>query len=156
MLCNTTSIYPNGVDPMIFFHDNDIEKVEIINEYEKLIAQGKYDEANAFINQQEGIYGYFADFFNAIENRIFNLQEYLLSKPLKEQPFIYYNELKNDIATELHVFDDTDIEEDINSIIIFSDDNEEKDLLSNYYLMVIDEEEEPPDQLMVGNDTIWI
>ena len=91
MLCNTTSIYPNGLDPMIFFHDNDIEKVEIINEYEKLIAQGKYDEANAFIENQQGIYGYFADFFNAIENRIFKLQEYLLSLPPKEQPFIYYD-----------------------------------------------------------------
>lgn len=91
MLCNTMSIYPNGIDPMMFFQDNDIEKIDIINEYNKLISQGKYDEANTFINQQEGIYGYFADFFNALENRIYALQEYLLSKPPKYQPFNYYN-----------------------------------------------------------------
>lgn len=90
MLCNTMSIYPNGIDPMMFFQDNDIEKIEIINEYNKLILQGKYDEANTFIDQQEGIYGYFADFFNALENRVDALQEYLLSKPPKWQPFIYY------------------------------------------------------------------
>lgn len=76
---------------MIFFQDNDIEKIEIINEYNKLISQGKYDEANTFINQQEGIYGYFADFFNALENRIYALQEYLLNKPTKYQPFNYYD-----------------------------------------------------------------
>lgn len=91
MLCNTMSIYPDGVDPMIFFQDNSLEKLEIINEYEKLISQGKYNEANTFINQQEDIYGYFADFFNALENRIYALQEYLLSKPSKWQPFIYYD-----------------------------------------------------------------
>ena len=91
MLCNTMSIYPNGVDPMLFFQDNNLEKIEIVNEYEKLISQGKYDAANTFINQQEGIYGYFADFFNAIENRIYNTQDYLLSKPPKDQPFVYYD-----------------------------------------------------------------
>lgn len=91
MLCNTTSIYPNGIDSMMFFQDNNLEKLEIINEYEKLIAQGKYKEANDFIENKQGIYGYFADFFNALENRIYNLQEYLLSKPQKEQPFIYYD-----------------------------------------------------------------
>lgn len=89
MLCNVNSIYPDGVDPMLFFQDNNLGKIEIINEYENLISQGKYDEANTYINQQEGIYGYFADFFNALENRIYNTQDYLLSKPPKWQPFFY-------------------------------------------------------------------
>lgn len=71
---------------MIFFQDNDLEKIEIINTYNNLISQRKYTEANDYINQQEGIYGYFADFFNAIENRIYNTQEYLLQKePAKKQ-----------------------------------------------------------------------
>ena len=90
MLCNTTSVYPNGIDSMMFLQDNSLEKLDIINEYNNLISLGKYDEANVFINQQEGIYGYFADFFNAIENRIYTLQEYLLTTPSKYQPFVYY------------------------------------------------------------------
>lgn len=95
MLCNTMSHYPDGVDKMIFFQDNDLEKIEILNTYNDLIAQGKYTRANIYINRQEGVYGYFADFFNAIENRIHNLQKYLSTKPPKKQPFIYY-ELDND------------------------------------------------------------
>ena len=86
MLCNTVSYYPDRIDPMIFFQDNDLGKVDIINTYNNLIAQGKYTEACNYINQQEGIYGYFADFFNAIENRIYSTQEYLLTKePIKKQ-----------------------------------------------------------------------
>lgn len=91
MLCNIVSYYPDGIDPMIFFQDNDLEKVEIINTYNNLISQGKYTVANNYINQQEGIYGYFADFFNALENRIYNTQEYLLTKePIKKQ-FVFFD-----------------------------------------------------------------
>lgn len=91
MLCNTTSYYPDGIDKMFFFQDNDLEKIDTINQYNNLIAQGKYSEANQFINQQEGIYGYFADFFNALENRIYNLQTYLLQKPPKKRYFFYWD-----------------------------------------------------------------
>lgn len=92
MLCNTLSHYPEGIDPMLFFQDNDLDKIDIINEYNNLISQGKYSEASNYIENQEGVYGYFADFFNAIENRIYNLQEYLLKKSPKKQPFIYTDE----------------------------------------------------------------
>ncbi len=91
MLCNPTSYYPNKIDEMTFFQDNNLDKVEIMNHYNNLIAQGKYSEASDYINQQEGVYGFFADFFNLIENRIYNLQEYLLNKQ-KKQPFVYYDE----------------------------------------------------------------
>ncbi|MCI8418470.1 MAG: hypothetical protein HFI33_13430 [Lachnospiraceae bacterium] len=86
-MINTMSIYPNGIDSMIFFQDNNIEKLEIINIYNDLISEEKYNEANNFINQQEGVYGFFADYLNAIENRIYNLQEYILTKT-KINPFI--------------------------------------------------------------------
>lgn len=92
MLCNTTSYYPDGIDKMFFFQDNNLEKIDTINQYNNLIAQGKYSEANQYISQQEGIYGYFADFFNALENRIYNLQKYLLQKPPKKRYFFYWDE----------------------------------------------------------------
>lgn len=76
---------------MIFFQDNDLGKVEIINTYNNLISQGKYTESSNYINQQEGVYGYFADFFNAIENRIYNTQDYLLQKePVKKQ-YVFFD-----------------------------------------------------------------
>lgn len=88
-MCNPTSYYPNKIDKMIFFQDNNLEKVEIMNHYNELISQGKYTEASDYISQQENVYGFFADYFNLIENRIYSTQEYLLSKPPKKQPFIY-------------------------------------------------------------------
>ena len=96
MLCNSLSHYPDGLDEMMFFQDNDIEHIEIINHYNNLISQGKYTEASSYINQQDGVYGYLADFFNAIENRIYSLQDYLLSLPEKVQPFVYYNHVDVD------------------------------------------------------------
>lgn len=91
MLCNTTSYYPDGIDRMIFFQDNDLEKTDIINTYNELISQQKYTDASKYINQQKGVYGYFADFFNAIENRIYNLQDYLLQKPPIKKQFIHFD-----------------------------------------------------------------
>ncbi|MBD5484505.1 MAG: hypothetical protein HDR18_03105 [Lachnospiraceae bacterium] len=97
MLCNTVSHYPDGVDPMIFFQDISLDKIDIMNTYNQLISQGKYIEANKFISQQKDICGYFADFFNAIENRIYNLQKHLLDKPPKENPFISHKILDTEL-----------------------------------------------------------
>lgn len=91
MLCNTMSHYPDGTDEMMFFQDNDLTKVDIINTYNNLISQGKYTEASEYIDRQEGVYGYFADFFNAIENRIYNLQDYLVNRPPIKKQFVYFD-----------------------------------------------------------------
>lgn len=151
MLCNPASYYPNKVDEMIFFQDNNLEKVEIINHYDDLIRQGKYNEANDYIEGQEGIYGFFADYLNLIENRIYNLQEHLLNNPPKKQPFIYYDEEVHFPIDELHIFDSDDEEEEISSIAIFSD-NDEQESIEDIYTFT-GEEAEPPD---MDNDMIWI
>lgn len=91
MLCNVTSHYPDGIDQMLFFQDNDLDKVDIINTYDQLIAQENYTEAGRYINQQDGVYGYFAGFFNAVENRIYNLQDHLLGKPHIKKQFVYFD-----------------------------------------------------------------
>lgn len=91
LLCNPLSFYPDKIDPLIFFQDINLEKVENMNTYNDLIKKGKYSEANEYIKSQEGICGYFADFLNTIENRIYNLQAHLLTIEPK-QPFIYSDE----------------------------------------------------------------
>lgn len=91
MLCNPLSFYPDKIDPLIFFQDVNLEQLEIMDTYNDLIKKGKYTEANEYINSQSGICGYFADFLNAIENRIYNLQTHLLTIEPK-QPFIYSDE----------------------------------------------------------------
>ncbi len=151
MLCNPASYYPNKVDEMTFFQDNSLEKIEIINHYNSLIIQGKYSEASDYIEQQEGIYGFFADYLNLIENRIYALQEHLLNKPPKKQPFVYYDEEVHFPMDELKMFDNNDTEEDISSIAIF-DDNDVQESIEELYTFT-GEEAEPPD---MDNDMIWI
>lgn len=87
MLCNPISSFPDTVDEQPFFQDVDLNHLPIMEHYDELISQHKYNEANAYMNQQSGIYGYFADFFNLIENRIETLQTYLLKKE-KINPFV--------------------------------------------------------------------
>lgn len=87
MLYNPISNYPDSIDPMIFFQDIDLTQAAAMESYNNLISQGCYSEAADFINGQEGIHGYFPDYLNAIENRINNLQEYLLAI-VPKQPFV--------------------------------------------------------------------
>ncbi len=97
MLCNTISYFPDGIDPMIFFQDNDLEHIDIINNYNKLISLGEYTEANEYIKLHDNVYGYFADYFNAIENRIYNLQNYLLNKkPIRQYVCFEANSEQNE------------------------------------------------------------
>lgn len=151
MLCNPVSYYPSKVDEMTFFQDNNLEKIEIINHYNDIVAQKKYSEASDYINQQEDVYGFFADYLNLIENRIYTLQEHLLNKPSKKQPFVFYDEEAHFPMTELKMFDDNDEEEDLSSVSLFSD-NESQESTEELYTFT-GEEAEPPD---VNEDTIWI
>ena len=84
---NPVSLYPETVDEMIFFQDNNIESAEALNAFNNLTNQGKYSEAAAFLAQHKELFGFFADYLNAIENRISRLQEYLLTKT-KKTPFV--------------------------------------------------------------------
>ncbi len=97
------------------------------------------------------VYGFFADFFNLIENRIYNLQDYLLNKPPKKQPSVYYDEEEHFSIGDLHVFTDTDEEEDVSSIALFSD-NETQESIDDLYTFT-GEEAEPPN---TDKNTIWI
>lgn len=78
MLCNEISSYPNKVDEMTFFQDVSLNTIEYRNEYQRLLSKGNYSEAAEYINRQNDIHGYFACFFNMLENRIYALQENLL------------------------------------------------------------------------------
>lgn len=97
MLCNPVSKFPEEIDPMIFFQDVKLQKKEIMDRYNKLIADGRYSEANDFINQYDGIYLYSADFFNLIENRIYKLQSYLLNTKKPKFPFTFSDEKPSNI-----------------------------------------------------------
>lgn len=80
------SSYPNAIDPLIFFQDIDIPHQEAFETFRGLIAQGRYNEAIEYINQVDDADGYFADLYNLIIKRVYNLQYHLLETNSK---FIY-------------------------------------------------------------------
>jgi len=80
MLCNEQSSYPDKIDEMTFFQDVSLNTIEYMIEYQTLLSKGRYTDANKYINNQTGIYGCFACFFNMLENRIYALQNYLLNR----------------------------------------------------------------------------
>lgn len=90
-LINPISLFPDAIDEMVFFQDNDIERMDTVNVYNDLILQGRYTDANKYIEEHSEVYGFFAPYLNAIENRISNLQEYLLTKQ-KKNPFVLSDE----------------------------------------------------------------
>lgn len=142
MLCSPISRYPEKIDERIFFQDNDLTKIEFVDYYNKLIAKGRCNEANAYIDQHKNIYGLFPDYLNLIENRICNLQEYLLKKPSKLNPFFYYDKKGYGIL----IFSDMDEEEDLNLIKLFlSDESEYMDVNSIY----VYEDQDSPENLHV-------
>ena len=150
MLCNPTSFYPGKIDDMVFFRDNNLEKADIINHYNDLIAQCKYSEASEYISRQEGVFGFFADYFNLIENRIYNLQEYLLNKPPKKQPFIHFDQKCLVSAENMSIFSDDTASEALDVLQIFIGDNEDE---AEAFIDIWEEEAEPPDSTI---DTVWI
>jgi len=91
MLCNEISAFPNKVDEMTFFQDVSLNTIEYRNEYQGLLSKGRYSEAARYINRQNDIYGYFACFFNMLENRIYALQEYLLTSASTHEDLSEYS-----------------------------------------------------------------
>lgn len=87
---NTLSIFPNGIDDLIYFSDISLDQVEVMNQYQKLLNEGKYTEASQLLDSSEvSFYG--AYLLNILENRLNKIGKYLLTK---EKPIanIYQDE----------------------------------------------------------------
>ena len=88
-----------------------------------------------------------------LENRIYHLQEYLLQKPAKKQPFTHYEEEALFSADKLQVFTDMDEKEDFLSISLFSDNDSPEPFDTLYAFAEEANEAEPPN---ATENTIWI
>lgn len=156
--CNPISSYPAKVDDLVFFQDNDLENIGVADEYNQLINKGKYDEANQYVNENGSIYGFFADFFNLIENRIYSLQEYESEKykTPKIQPFVHYDSTSYDLTVftgagaqetteDLYAFSSDGTSGQFEGLTIFTGNNEDGGVMKD--------EMEPPE---LYDYTIWI
>lgn len=76
------SYFPDKIDPLGYWSDVSISQEDIMNQYNSYIALGTqegYTAAYDLINQS-AIFGWFANYLNAIENRICSLQDYLTNQ----------------------------------------------------------------------------
>lgn len=79
---NIISIYPDGIDSRVFFSDLSLEHVDLMNQYQSLIAQNKYSDASKLVNESDASF-YGAWIYNLLDYRLCNIGNYLLTK---EQP----------------------------------------------------------------------
>lgn len=89
-MISEASNFPNEIDPMTFFQDVDLDHKDEMDKYYSLVAKGEFDNAESFLLETNGLHGYFAQLFNAFENRISAVQEFLLSQeeetPTQQKP----------------------------------------------------------------------
>lgn len=90
---NEISVYPNEIDPLLFFSDISIEQTDIIEHYIELIKDNKYSEASQLLNMSE-VFFYGAWVLNLFGNQLNKIGAYLLSK--KKKTFFIYQDNEPD------------------------------------------------------------
>lgn len=88
------SSFPSAVDDIAFISDVNLDTLEIYKHHRDLVNNGKYTEASNYLNQQTGITSVNADFFNMLENRIYQTQLYVKNKE-KVNPCSYVSQPTN-------------------------------------------------------------
>ena len=107
----TYSIYPDGIDSRVYAQDINIENVSVFNEYQSLLAQGKYTEASKLLNNSDA-YFYGAWMLNLLENRLSKIGKYVvMSMGEKPKLTIYQYEEPNTDVGMTWISDETKEEE---------------------------------------------
>lgn len=85
-LYNEISSYPTEIDNPIFYSDLDLKNKSDVDKYYTAMSQKKYDEAKT-IMVSSNFHGTFASLYNLLENRIYNLQQYISTKEKPKKIF---------------------------------------------------------------------
>lgn len=72
------SVFPNSIDDLPFISDVDIPSKNIMISIQNYIDQGDYDNASKLCNTSN-ITSINSDYFNMVQNRIYSLQNYLIT-----------------------------------------------------------------------------
>lgn len=88
---NTSSVFPNAIDDLIFFQDVDIPKKDILQTHREHINHHRYSEGTDYL-QNSGIpHAYCSDLFNMFENRLYAVQKRMIDEP-KESNITQYHQ----------------------------------------------------------------
>ena len=75
-----TSLFPNAIDDLLFCNDIDLEHITESNYHEQLANAQQYSQASDYLEKTATMDSFCASLFNLMKNRIYNTQEYLLTK----------------------------------------------------------------------------
>lgn len=70
------SVYPTGIDPLIFYQDVDIEKAPLLQQYYTLLNNNNFDGGKAYLQSIDVDY-YGAWLLNTIENRLLTIEQHI-------------------------------------------------------------------------------
>lgn len=82
------SVFPNDIDSRLFMSDTDLENLDVLDQYQKLIRYHKYTEASRLLEKSDSFH-YGASLFNMFEDRLYQIGQYVVAKEDKE-PLGYY------------------------------------------------------------------
>ena len=72
-----STAFPDYIDDLRFFQDVSIDKLPIMEKFNRMIAQGNYSAASEYINEQD-ISFYGAWFLNMLEERLIAIENYIM------------------------------------------------------------------------------
>ena len=84
-MVETTSQFPEKIDELHYHSDVNITQKEVYDQYEQYIQAGNYAEAYKVIDTSN-LFGWFADYFNMIENRIYSTQSFVKTQGMDKHP----------------------------------------------------------------------
>lgn len=86
---NSESLYPEQIDPLIFYSDVDLNHADTIKQYQSLLSSGNYNTASEFLNNSD-IDFYGAWLFNLIENELYAIETNADSIIGEKPNFVFY------------------------------------------------------------------
>ena len=84
-MIDPSSKFPDEIDTLDYFSDVTLSQKDTTDEYVSLVNAKRYTEAYDVISNSS-IFGWFADYFNMIENRINAVQSYLITNEKQKHP----------------------------------------------------------------------
>lgn len=88
---NTSSVFPNSIDDLIFFQDVNISEKDILKTHREHINNHRYTEGTDYLQSSGISHSYCSDLFNMFENRLYAVQKRLIEEP-KETNITQYHQ----------------------------------------------------------------
>lgn len=92
MIITEGSKFPESQDPLVFYEDLALNEWDAYENYVKLISQGRFNDANQYIKDNDIDY-ISAELWNMFQERIRVVQEYLLANVVK----VYHHKYDDEV-----------------------------------------------------------